>query len=296
MLKNSISFFTSTSSEFSHLPYLSPPSVSFKPQHLGASSISGDANISRYLCRSSAASSADLYCRTNPWLASEVDQWLDIYTSYSTVQGAQIQDQLIPSMEKHFTDKTYAVGSSLTLADIAIFVLLKRVSFDSSFAAAAKTTPSLARFYDFLNNTLPAPMPLSSSTASGVNKSKSTSGAGTAAASVAGGQASATAAADDVDTGTCPPLEDAIEGQVVTRFPPEPSGYLHIGHAKAVLLNQYYAQRYKGKLLVRFDDTNPSKEKEEFEENILQDLTTLGVKWESVRALNSAVYACSSNT
>jgi len=75
-------------------------------------------------------------------------------------------------------------------------------------------------------------------------------------------------------------LPGAEKGKVVVRFPPEASGYLHVGHAKAALLNQFYQVEFEGKLIFRFDDTNPAKENSEFERVIEEDLKLLGVKWD----------------
>ena len=75
-------------------------------------------------------------------------------------------------------------------------------------------------------------------------------------------------------------LAEGVYDTVHTRFPPEPNGYLHIGHAKAILLNYGIAKKYGGKFNLRFDDTNPTKEKIEFVESIKADVQWLGADWE----------------
>ena len=82
--------------------------------------------------------------------------------------------------------------------------------------------------------------------------------------------------ADDVAAGT-------YDGRVLTRFPPEPNGYLHIGHAKAICLNFGVAQEFGGKCNLRFDDTNPTREEAEYVESQMRDIRWLGFDWEDRR-------------
>jgi glutamyl-tRNA synthetase len=77
-----------------------------------------------------------------------------------------------------------------------------------------------------------------------------------------------------------PPLPFAEKGKVVTRFPPEPNGYLHIGHAKAAIIDSEYARLYDGKFILRFDDTNPENALLEFYDAQKEDLRWLGIQWD----------------
>ena len=80
-----------------------------------------------------------------------------------------------------------------------------------------------------------------------------------------------------------PPLEDAEQGNVVTRFPPQPNGYPHIGHAKAAIINDEYSKMYDGKNVLRFDDTNPENERMEYWAAIKVGLDWLGIKYDKIK-------------
>ena len=77
-------------------------------------------------------------------------------------------------------------------------------------------------------------------------------------------------------------LADGVYDHVQTRFPPEPNGYLHVGHAKAICIDFGTAEKYGGKCNLRFDDTNPTKEDVEYVDAIMEDIRWLGFEWDNV--------------
>ncbi|MBI2184890.1 MAG: glutamate--tRNA ligase [Thaumarchaeota archaeon] len=83
-----------------------------------------------------------------------------------------------------------------------------------------------------------------------------------------------------------PPLPDAQKGKVVLRLPPEPSGYMHIGHAVAGLINYLYAEMYDGALWLRFEDTNPRNARKEYYESFREGYRWLGIKWDHEKSVS----------
>lgn len=215
LVGSDLAFFASTDSS-SHLPY-------YYNEASKSSSISGDSNIARYLSRSSSRGSA-LYGEKDAWLSSEVDTWLDVFTSHLTLADEILEQNLPPLLNTHFEGKTYIVGGTLSLADIALFVSMKRIKFVPS-----TSFPHASRWYSLMDGTLPKAdqqvhgVPKAGNGKVGGKGKSSSVDVPTSSVGAAVGET----ATDD--GGACPPLEDAVEGAVCTRFPPEPSGYLHIG-------------------------------------------------------------------
>ncbi|EKX74229.1 glutamyl-tRNA synthetase, putative [Theileria equi strain WA] len=211
---------------------------------------------------------------------SELTFWLDNFTTEKKALSEKKQvhplgEEYLGRMNTHLTYRTYIIGYRLSLADILHYSLVRRFS---DLDAHKSKFPHLARWYKFVSNSPGISIILIYMTILGISTGLG-SLEGIINKQVFRKPFTKQEQQDNSYKGV---LKDAIEGHVVTRFPPEPSGYLHIGHAKAALLNYYFARKYNGKLLVRFDDTNPCKEKDEYVESILEDLGKLEIEYDEL--------------
>lgn len=188
-----------------------------------------------------------------------VDQWLNF--SQTIDNDAQ---KSLNHLQKCLAGQTYLVGNGLTIADLAVFSQLYRYTELSNLLG---DFCHVKRWFDLISGQpcvqqALAALPEEAKRELLVKTSKKEQHA----------------SSERKQEGKFVELPGAEMGKVIVRFPPEASGYLHIGHAKAALLNQYYQQAFNGKLIMRFDDTNPAKETVEFEQVILGDLEMLEIK------------------
>ncbi|TRZ10646.1 hypothetical protein HGM15179_016462 [Zosterops borbonicus] len=212
-------------------------------------------SIARYLAR--VAASAGLY-GSNLLEHTEIDHWLEF--SATKLSTASQFPSAIQELNHCLSLRTYLVGNSLSLADLCVWAVLKGNSTWQEQLEQNKAPVHAKRWYSFLE-VQRAFQSVGAKWAAGTPKVKM-----------------ATEKEKKADVGKFVELPGAEMGKVIVRFPPEASGYLHIGHAKAALLNQHYQVNFKGKLIMRFDDTNPEKEKEDFEKVILEDVAMLHIK------------------
>lgn len=200
---------------------------------------------------------------------TEVDHWLS--TASGPLSCVGDLGATLGQLNKALAPSTVLVGSSPTVADFEVFAALYKNAAWHSLMNNNKAPSHVLRWYNFMETQVAdiiAALP-----------EEVRSGLKSSVASKASPEKSPGMGAKKVDEGgKFVELPGAKMGEVVVRFPPEASGYLHIGHAKAALLNQYYQNNFKGKLVMRFDDTNPEKEKLDYERVILEDLKLLDIK------------------
>lgn len=211
---------------------------------------------------------------------SHVDTWIEYASTDLNVETMEDADKAYQYLDYKLQNRTYLAQTHYpTLADFAVYEVLKNSKIWKGFQARfGSFVPHLVRFFNHLDkkenikksfDELTDAVKKKSSTKDVIeinqNKEK-----------VDPELLEVMEAMKDIN------LPNAKVGEVVTRFPPEPSGYLHIGHSKAAMLNYFIAKKYSGKLILRFDDTNPAKEKKEFELSILDDLKRLNIKYDKL--------------
>ncbi|KAJ9180404.1 hypothetical protein P3X46_008653 [Hevea brasiliensis] len=248
----------------------SPPTIIFS----NGMKLQGTYVLLRYIGR--VAGLPNFYGK-DAFQSSQIDEWLEYSSILSS--GSEFENACT-YIDSYLEKRTFLVGYYLSIADMAIWSGLAATGQRWESLRKSQKYPSLVRWFNSMSieygnglnevtttyvgkRGLGKPVTAKSKEQQVVNRDMSEKGK-------VGSKTS------EVD------LPDAEIGKVYLRFAPEPSGFLHIGHAKAALLNQYFAQRYQGELIVRFDDTNPAKESSEFVENLLKDIETLDIKYVKV--------------
>lgn len=243
--------------------------------------LQGTCVLLRYISR--VANIPDLYQR-DAFESSQIDEWLDYAPIFAS--GSQFEEAC-RYVDGYLLQQTFLVGHSLSIADIAVWSGLAGTGKRWESLRSSKKYQNLARWfnsilaeYDVLNEVTATYVGKKGSGKPTASKVKEQQGSNANLSKVNGD------AIDKEKEGRRPTSEvdlpEAEVGKVRLRFAPEPSGYLHIGHSKAALLNQYFAERYNGEVIIRFDDTNPDKESNEFVDNLLKDIETLGIKYRTV--------------
>ncbi|KAF6142738.1 hypothetical protein GIB67_018449 [Kingdonia uniflora] len=217
-------------------------------------------------------------CFDHAFYLLQIDKWIDYAVVFSS--GSEFE-KACSYVDGYLLLQTFLVGYSLSVADISIWSNLAGSEQRWDSLRKSKKYQNLSRWFSSIAVEYHAV--LNEVTAAyignrGIGKQT--------IAKPKEKEAQNTESTEKGKVGSRPTFEvdlpDAKQGEVCLRFAPEPSGYLHLGHSKAALLNQYFAQRYNGRLIIRFDDTNPAKESSEFVENLLIDIETLGVKYDAV--------------
>ncbi|KAJ4717556.1 Glutamate--tRNA ligase [Melia azedarach] len=222
---------------------------------------------------------ANLYGK-NEYESGEIDELLDYTPVFSS--GSEFENAC-SYVDKYLEHRNFFVGYSLSIADIAIWSALAGTGQRWESLRKSKKYQNLGRWFNSISAEYSDSLDEVAATYVGKRGVGKPAAAKPKEQSV--NQQSKSVNGDTTEKGKAgnrPSFEvdlpDAEIGKVRLRFAPEPSGYLHIGHSKAALLNQYFAQRYQGQLIIRFDDTNPAKESNEFVDNLLIDIETLGIK------------------
>ncbi|XP_044729967.1 bifunctional glutamate/proline--tRNA ligase isoform X2 [Chrysoperla carnea] len=212
---------------------------------------------------------------------TQIDSWLSFTLGVVSTSAEFLET--ITHLNKALGPITYLVAKKLTIADFAVFASLYTNANFKKLLSSNTVPVNVLRWY---NQLLALPCTKESLQLLPEEAKNSLSVMQTSRRrSLSGSRRTSTNKNNTGDNnkgakqdGKFVDLPGAEMGKVVVRFPPEASGYLHIGHAKAALLNQYYQQAFQGKLIMRFDDTNPAKETVEFENVILEDVEMLQIK------------------